>query len=625
MKIILLSSVLVMAALVAFGLGPNFYDDFDSVVPYSEGQQFVNATNGWHASGMAAYVTSNGALAGKAAVMGELVTLTNTLSAPANQFVWTDFWMKPTLGVEDPNPQTNASSFLCYFNSNGIVSVATGSVWVVCTNDVWGNPVKPATNNAYVRLSVFQDYSTSNQAVFLDDQLILQDVRFMGTPATYSRLVVQNSDNSCWLDNVWIKTNYDVAALTNNFNGDGMADAQEVNTYGYARRTLYVSRSATNLVPLFPGITNALAAWRPRDTIHVIAGDYSGEAVRLAANPSNVVFEGDAFAVSSLTVASNAWVSLGQSVSCGTLTVSGQVVMAGGASLTSSTASVAGLLAVSTNGAFVVTNLAVAGTVTFTTNAQLVAVSAGVTMNGPFAISNNVWDSGGVVSMPLPFSDSFDPYAEGTVVTNLKFRGWYASDGSVKVQSLNANSGKAVILPDGTVLSNCINSADTRIWTDFMYRPVLGIEPLVPETNKSSFLAYANSNGYLVVATVGGGWYSCSNQLNNVAPPLLGTNVYRRISVCQDFNANPRTFAVFVDGNLVAQGLGMPAGTINRYSSFIADNREGTTYVDDVLITTVLPAGLTNDLDGDGFADAYEIHNYGLTALWPRGSVFKIR
>jgi hypothetical protein len=50
--------------------------------------------------------------------------------------------------------------------------------------------------------------------------------------------------------------------------------------------------------------------------------------------------------------------------------------------------------------------------------------------------------------------------------------------------------------------------------------------------------------------------------------------------------------------------------------------------MDDVLIAPALPSGLTNDLNHDGIADAYELNTYGfgLTASWPpSGTVFKIR
>ncbi|MEI6168256.1 MAG: hypothetical protein WCS52_13815 [bacterium] len=615
----LIFSVAMLAAVTTVGAIPNFSDDFQTL--YTEGQTFVEITNGWQASGSDAYVTNSGGyLDSKAVVMGERVALTNTLSAAANLKVWTDFRIKPKIGLEVADPATNSSSFLCYFNSNGIVVVATAAGWHVCTNDIWGNTVEPATNNAYVRISVFQDYSTSNQAVFLNDQLIIQDLRFVGTPEAYNRLVIRNTTSSCWLDNVGVRSN--VTGLASNRNNDveGKPDADELQQYGYARRTLYVNGAGT---PNYPTITAALSVWRPRDSIYVYAGTYD-EVVTVT---SNVAFEGQGFTVSALTVATNASVTFAQSVNCtGTFALTGQVVMASGASLTSTTAHVVGSLSISGNGAFVVTSLDVgsAGLVTFV-NAQLVASAAGVSMNGTFAISNT-WGSVSLASMPLPFSDNFDLYAGNTVVTSLKFRGWSASDDTVTIQTnQGVGNSQAVVLPDSTTLYNSITTTATKVWTDFFIRPALGLQPAALETNTSSFLAYANTNGYLVVAIAGGGWVVCSNKLDNTPATPLQTNGVTRVTICQDLSVSPPTFAVFVASNLVAQGLSAPAN-INRYSSFLAKNRSGTAAVDGVLITTEVPSWLTSDLDGNGLADAYEINTYGRTSQFlPRGTIYKFR
>lgn len=837
MKTILVILLGALGAVVSYGVPVNFYDDFETL--YSEGKTFVTATNGWQASSTAAYVTNSaGYTNSKAAFMGEIVALTNSVNGDANLKVWTDFRIKPALGLEAPGLATNVSSFLSYFNTNGVMLVAaTNGQWRVCTNDIWGNSVPPATNNAYVRVSFFQDFGTSNQAVFLNDQLILQDLPFVGSAVAYNRFVIRNTDSNCWLDNVWISTN--VPGLTSNRNGDAVADAEEVHLYGHARRTLYVCQSPTNLVPRYTTITNALADWRARDIIHVVAGPYSGESITLSANPSNVVFEGDAFTVSNLTVASNALASFAQSVSCGTLTVSGQVAMVSGASLTSTTAhvigtllaagggvfmvtnldvgvsgavnagtvaqsvtmtgnaafggqiisasnlvvvsganatfaqsvncgilsltgqvtmasgmsltsttshvvgslsvsgngalvvtnldfgpagvvnannaslvasaagvvvngtfaitgtslgssfgnltlsgnaafsgqgfsvsnmtvvsgasvtfaqsvncvnsltltgqvalangvsltsgtvNVTGSLSISSNGAFVVTNLTMSasGVVMIAANASLAAITAGVTMGGPFAISNNVWSTAAVVSMPLPFSDDFELYGQGTVITNLKFRGWYASDGTVTIQTnQGAGGSKAVVVPEGTSLSNSISeaAATNKVWTDYYVKPVWGMAPFSPRTNYSSFLAYVNTNGNLVVATNGGGWVVCSNQWDNLPAPVVQSNAYTRLSICQDLSFSPPKFAVFIAGKLVAQELVSPAN-ITRYSSFVANNRDGVAAFDQMLISTTLPSGLTNDMNLNGLSDAYEVNTIGYIRVYPRGSIYAIR
>jgi hypothetical protein len=426
-------------------------------------------------------------------------------------------------------------------------------------------------------------------------------------------------------DELRYQTNFDTATLTNSFNGDGLADAEEVALYGYARRTLFVCAAPTNLVPVFPDITNAVAAWRSRDIIHIVSGNYAGEDVTLSG--TNIVFEGDAFAVSRLTVAANASVTFAQSVGCGTLALTGQMTMATGVSLTSGSAQVEGSLSIATNGSFVVTDLGVggSGSIAFSTNASLNAITAGVTMEGPVTLSAT-W--GTAAAMPLTFDDNFDRYGVNTIVTNLGFRGWYASDGTVKVQT-TARAGRAVALPDGTILSNRIVSTDRKIWTDYYLRPHLGGAPPQPPTNRASFVAYANAEGYMVVAVRDMGWQVCSNKLDPARSPatLLSSNGFTRITVFR--NLDKGTFALFVAGDLVAQGLHSPNNTAS-YSAFGVDNRNqwfGSAYVDDVLIATNLPAGLTSDLDGDGIPDAAELQTYDLTTLWPPppGVVYRFR
>jgi len=135
------------------------------------------------------------------------VVLTNTVGIDPDLRVWTDFWIQPNLGDVAENPATNTSSLYWYFNSDGAVVMETASGWQTCTNDIWGHSVPPATNNAYVHIAVFRNYSASNQAVFLNDQLIVQDMEFR-VPATSSKNVflIQSTNSNCWLDNVWVQT-----------------------------------------------------------------------------------------------------------------------------------------------------------------------------------------------------------------------------------------------------------------------------------------------------------------------------------------------------------------------------------------------------------------------------------
>jgi hypothetical protein len=640
-----LACVVACFACASFAAVPNVSESFDSS-RYANGYGFPSAseTNGWQASGTGASVTNQSVFSGQSVLLYETVTLTNTLANPdADLKVWTDFRVWPMLGVQPSSPPTNEASFVCYFGTGGYVSVwnTLSNDWLTCTNDVWGNAVTPVTNSVspassnYARLSVFQDYANKMQAIFLNDQLIRQDLGFVYATNRYSRLIIQNSDSNCWLDSVSIVTN--TPDLTGNRNGDGLYDAVELATYGYAARTHYVNTNGVGY-PNYTTIAAAVSAARSRDKINVGSGDYSAVAVTVS---NNISFEGNDLNIASLNIASGVTGSFAQAVSCGNMTVAsgssvtfsnsvnsgdllltGTVAMASGQNFTSTTATVVGNLGFTGDGDFVVnTSLSVSGQVNFDTG-RLLYTAGGIDMSGTFTISNT-W--GSAATMGLPFADNFDLYATNTVVTNLGFRGWGASDGTVKIQNAYARSGNAVVLPDGTVLSNRISSTATKVWTDYYIRPAWGVEPAAPPTSSSSFLSYVNASGYLTVATNGGGWVVCSNLQDAARSPasVLASNDFTRVTVCQDLSGAGK-FAVFVSSNLVAQGLSAPA-TITTYSSFVANNTDGSAYLDDVLIATDVPSGLSSDLDGDGLADAYEVNSFGLITAQPNGGVFKLR
>lgn len=873
MKRYLLLAVIAGGAITSLGAVPNVSDSFDTL--YTNGYTFDTPSNGWRASSSAAMVTNgSGAYsAPNAAFLNGTVSMTNTLITSPNLKIWTDMRIKPYIGELLAGPETNLASFYSYFTTNGYLCVATPSGFQVCSNDIWGSPVPPATNaNAYVRLSVFQDYTTARQAVLLNDQLILQDAGFVVNMATYSQLLVQNSDSNCWLDNVWVATNIGPDSLVYDRNGDSRVDALEIQTYGYASRTQYVGGAG---YPSYGSIAAAVAAARSRDTIYIptapayaedilvsntltftggvftntgaltvsattgvvfktgmdwgsvildtnttvtftqwlvcsnltvrsgatvtvanvtcsnvtveanallncqgtfacanlltctgtvslaaaqsltassvtlpgvllaaagatatvstalslpisghmdfttasfvftplsvdMTGTFSlsnhwgqGNSVAMPAgahctfnqaltNPplnslelgtnstvtfskvvvcgdltvrsgstvvmssltcSNLVvepgahftcsgafhcygnctfgqnavvaFSGSTACAGVLTVASGASVTLGQGATLGALDVIGTLIVGAGQTVTVTAATVTGSVLVSGAGTISVgaaLSVTGGGTLTFASG-RLTVPASNVDMSGTFAVSNT-W--GTAMTMALPFSDNFELYANNTVMTNLGFRGWYASDGSVKVENTVKHAGNnATEVPDDAVLSNSINSATmTKIWTDFYIQPTLGLEPVSPATNSSSFLAYANTNGYLVVAVAGGGWVVCSNRIDGAPATLIPGNAFTRISVYQELVHH--TFAVFVAGDLVAQGLNTPAN-LGGYTAFALDNIIGTAYLDDLSMASGVPAGLTSDWNHNNIPDAVEISDNEIAALQPLGTIFKIR
>jgi hypothetical protein len=55
--------------------------------------------------------------------------------------------------------------------------------------------------------------------------------------------------------------------------------------------------------------------------------------------------------------------------------------------------------------------------------------------------------------------------------------------------------------------------------------------------------------------------------------------------------------------------MGDPVASSGGYHGFGMANRDDAAALDDVLITTTVPAGLTNDLNLNGVSDASEIYN----------------
>lgn len=225
----------------------------------------------------------------------------------------------------------------------------------------------------------------------------------------------------------------------------------------------------------------------------------------------------------------------------------------------------------------------------------------------------------------LNFYDDFEAlYSVGqTFVTATN--GWQASSTAAYVtNSAGYTNSRAAFMGEIVALTNRVNGgSNLRVWTDFKIRLKPGLLPPALATNTSSFMVYANTNGYLVVAVSGGVWRVCSNRVDNTPAALLQSNAFCRLSIFQDFTQSPPRFAVFIAGDLVAQGLVAPAN-VSQYTAFVANNRDGAAIIDDVRITTDLLPGLTSDLDGNGIRDALEIHYYGLTGIMKQGTLITV-
>jgi len=587
---------------------------------------------------------------------------TNTVGVSPT-IAWTDFDITPALGAEPTSPATNTSSALFYFNADGYIVVWTNDAWTVCTNDVWGNTVTALTPGASAGISIYQNYTDNEFALFLNEKLLIQDAPFpSGSTSAYSAFAVDNVDSNALVDDVWIQATY-VAGPTVDSNGNTTKDIVELHDNGYAARTLYVP--GTGSQPKFATIQAAVDAARDGDTINVAAGTYA-ETVAVTAHTdlTTITFVGGVFTTTTFTVTgvtvtfdeaietgtftanaavtfngnvdattlftANAAVTFNGDVETATFVANASVTLAGGADLNASTLldinSTATL--VGTSGTAITTPDLdmVAGTEVDVTSGSLSGM--GITMDGTFTIDGGNWDDwggSGVVAQSLPFSDNFDSYGNDTAISGYGFNGWNASSTDVKVQSTIAQSGKALILPDGTAASNLISDASSGVWTQYDLRPMVGAAPSSASTTGKSFMSYVDTNGYMCVYE-SGGWVTCSQTLGTTphAPALLSTNSWRGIAIYQHFGSDE--FALFVEdagGNLeiVKQQVDFPGGDLASYTSFIIENQDSNAYLDNVSISTVTPSN-SDDLDGDGIDDTLEVTLKGFI-YDAEGTIFK--
>jgi len=537
--------------------------------------------------------------------------LTNTIGTAVPDQAWTDFDLKPALGVEPTDPATNATTALFYIDADGYVTVYNDGTWVTCSNDVWGSTVTALTGATEKRVSIYQNYDNNEYAVFLAGQLLIQDVPFpKGSEGTYTSFAVQNVDSNATVDDVWIKTTFAGGHATDNDIDLGYAsDVAEVHALGYAARTLYVEDGGT---PEFSTIAAAVAVARTGDEIKIGASYGTTTENVVLSNGVEYVFSGSAFTTASLTA--NGDVTFKTDIDTTTLTIAANVTVTGN----TGTDVNAGTLTMGTGSLLDITS----GTLSETT--------ASIELEGSFTIDGTDWNAGGIAEQGIPMSDDFEKYAANQPIDNYGVYGWSASSSDVKVQTAVKNGGtKALILPDGSAATNLISSsgaADVKVWTTYYLRPALGAEPSDSTETGKSFMSYVNTNGYMVIRE-NDAWAECAMTLGSSAPypraPSKFTeSSFQRVAIFQDFSKNE--FALFVGNGssleIVKERVEFPDAGAPDFREFVIENQDNTAYIDDILITTVTPSGGV-DQDGDGTLDTIEIATKGL--VMEGGTIFR--
>ena len=559
---------------------------------YLAGQTFVVATNGWQADTDLVQVVSEFSTNTANSVKILAGTLTNNVNqGSAPNIVWTDFFLKPVLGLPPSVDSTNGARTQLYFTTNGYIAVASTTGFQLLTNDVFGRSIVPINTNSFHRLSIYQDLGSTNSALLLNGVVIYQDLHCLSSSPSYNRLAVQSLDQAAYFDGVSIST---AVPLSGDGNGDGMADALELQTYGYVARTNLTVGAGMR----FSTLQAAINAARGRDTI-VMVGTLLNESLTI---DHNVTIAGASFTnTGTCVVQSGGTLTLKTGFdNIGAMTVAGDLGAQAPLQVASLAFSGSGVLAGS--------------------NSSLEVSDRALNLSGTFTITAAAWNNSQTTSV-LPFLDNFEHYAAGTPFSNLWFEGWGASSATDQVVSSPVFSGIRAAQVSG-VLSNRVDGTGvTRVWTDFYLRPRLGLPPDTIDTNTASVLFYVDTNGCLNLYNTGH-WDVLSNGVLGAVAPVLAEGGYSRITLFSDFNTEQA--AIFVNGQLLRQKVPFPRGqAMQFYRALQVANLDGNAYLDQVTIGAQVPSGMTGDANGNGMPDADEINIFG--RLYTQGAIYLIR
>jgi len=196
---------------------------------------------GWVATSDSVVVQTNQVQSGQAVMLPAQDVLSSTMTATGASNVWCEFYYQdtnriPSAMVTAAAVDTNVAVQL-FINTNGYVTVFNPTMgagqWDVCSNDVLGGAVSNLANNAWVRLSINQNYTRGKAAVFLNGRLLRQELRFINTNLVNSGKFEVDAGYAgpTYFDTYSVRTSW-VGIVSIDADDDGWADAKEIDDNG---------------------------------------------------------------------------------------------------------------------------------------------------------------------------------------------------------------------------------------------------------------------------------------------------------------------------------------------------------------------------------------------------------